>query len=322
MKILIAEDDAVSRKLLQKALERSGYDVVAVEDGKQALEALCSLDGPRLALLDWVMPELDGPTVCRSVRKRTEQTYVYMVLLTSKDSKEETVVGLESGADDYLTKPFNIDELRARLRVGERILLLEDRLVEARENMRFRATHDPLTSLLNRGAVLDLLGRELHRSARENKSTAILLGDVDHFKRVNDTLGHLVGDEVLAEIARRLLGAVRSYDFVGRYGGEEFLVVLNSCDPAYGPARAEEIRRAIANRSIPTTKGPVTVTMSFGILQSAEWGQGSLEELLHGTDMALYEAKAAGRDCLRIAKPPAKITSPAVSSPEALRQSH
>lgn len=320
MKILIAEDDAVSRKLLQKALERSGYDVVAVENGKQALESLCSLDAPRLALLDWVMPELDGPAVCRAVRKRTEQTYVYMVLLTSKDSKEETVVGLESGADDYLTKPFNVDELRARLRVGERILLLEDRLVEARENMRFRATHDPLTSLLNRGAILDLLGRELLRSARENKSTAILLGDVDRFKQVNDTLGHLVGDEVLAEIARRLLGAVRSYDFVGRYGGEEFLVVLNSCDLAYGPARAEEIRRAVSNRPMTTTKGPLTVTMSFGILQSAEWGQRTLEELLHGTDVALYEAKAAGRDCLRIAKPTGKGSEPLVLPREVVRQ--
>jgi two-component system cell cycle response regulator len=320
LKILIAEDDPISRKLLQKALERSGYDVLAVENGKQALEALCALDAPRLALLDWVMPELDGPGVCRAVRKRTEQTYAYMVLLTSKDSKEETVVGLESGADDYLTKPFNIEELRARLRVGERILLLEDRLVEARENMRFRATHDPLTALLNRGAILDLLNRELHRSHRENKSTAILLGDVDHFKRVNDTLGHLVGDEVLAEIARRLLGAVRSYDFVGRYGGEEFLVILNSCDPAYGPTRADSIRKSIS-KPIMTTKGPLNLTMSFGVLQSAEWGPRSLEELLHGVDTALYQAKAAGRNCLRVAKPPAKTCPPAVS-PELLRHEH
>jgi two-component system cell cycle response regulator len=264
------------------------------------------------------MPELDGPAVCRAVRKRTEQTYAYMVLLTSKDSKEETVVGLESGADQYLTKPFNVEELRARLRVGERILLLEDRLVEARESMRFRATHDPLTSLLNRGAILDLLNRELHRSQRENKSAAILLGDVDHFKRVNDSLGHLVGDEVLTEIARRLLGAVRSYDFVGRYGGEEFLVILNSCDTAYGPARGESTRKSVS-KPIMTTKGPLTVTMSFGVLQSAEWGPLPPEELLHGADMALYEAKAAGRDCLRLAKPavnPAQSTVP----PELLRQ--
>ena len=197
MKILIADDEALSRRLLEKTLDRAGYEVIAVENGKQAMEQLCKPNGPRLALLDWIMPEMDGPAVCRAVRTRTEQPYAYMVLLTSKGSKEETVLGLESGADDYLTKPFNAEELRARLRVGERILLLEDRLVEARENMRFRATHDQLTSLLNRGAVMDLLLRELHRSHREQKSTAILLGDVDHFKRVNDTMGHVVGDEVL-----------------------------------------------------------------------------------------------------------------------------
>ena len=321
MKILIADDEALSRRLLEKTLERAGYEVIGVENGKQALEQLGKLDGPRLALLDWIMPELDGPGVCRAVRTRSEQAYVYMVLLTSKGSKEETVLGLESGADDYLTKPFNAEELRARLRVGERILLLEDRLIEARESMRFRATHDPLTSLLNRGAIMDLLARELHRSRREQKSTAILLGDVDHFKRVNDTLGHVVGDEVLAEIANRLLAAVRSYDFVGRYGGEEFLVVLNSCDPAFAPGRGEEIRRSISNRAIHTAKGPLELTMSFGLLLSADWESMKLDELMHEADIALYEAKSAGRDCLRIARPHMGAQVLAQPLPETLRRS-
>lgn len=319
MNILIADDEALSRRLLEKTLERAGYDVVAVENGKQALEILTAQDAPRLALLDWVMPEVDGPSVCRAVRKRTDHTYIYMLLLTSKGSKEEIVRGLEAGADDYLTKPFDAEELRARLRVGERILLLEDRLVEARENMRFRATHDPLTSLLNRGAVLDLLGRELQRSRRENTSTAILLGDIDHFKLVNDTYGHIVGDEVLGEIANRLLNSVRSYDFVGRYGGEEFLVVLNSCDPNYGSSRAEEIRKSISITPIQTAKGSITVTMSFGILQTADWGPRSLEDLLHETDTALYEAKAAGRDCLRIARPATRQEVLAPVAPALLR---
>jgi diguanylate cyclase (GGDEF)-like protein len=322
LKILIADDEALSRRLLEKTLERAGYEVMAVENGKVAFEELCKPGGPRLALLDWVMPELDGPGVCRAVRVRSEQTYVYMVLLTSKGTKEETVLGLESGADDYLTKPFNAEELRARLRVGERILLLEDRLVEARENMRFRATHDQLTSLLNRGAVMDLLTRELHRSRREQKSTAIILGDVDHFKRVNDTLGHLVGDEVLMEIANRLLSSVRSYDFVGRYGGEEFLVVLNSCDPAFAATRAEEIRLAISHRPIQTAKGPLSLTMSAGLLLSSEWGIKSLEELLHQVDNALYEAKSAGRDCLRIASPAVKADPPPAPLPQAVRLRH
>lgn len=320
MKILIADDEVLSRRLLEKTLERAGYDVVAVDDGKKALDELGKPEGPRLALLDWVMPGLDGPAVCRAVRKRSDQTYVYMVLLTSKGSKEETVVGLESGADDYLTKPFDAEELRARLRVGERILLLEDRLVEARENMRFRATHDTLTSLLNRGAILDLLNRELHRSYREQTSTVLLLGDVDHFKRVNDSLGHAVGDEVLIEVANRLLGAVRSYDFVARYGGEEFLAVLNGCDRVYAPGRAEEIRKSISAQPILTAKGPVALTMSFGVLLSADWGPRPMEELLHAVDVALYSAKTAGRDCLKIARPEANTETPHVESHHAARQ--
>ncbi len=322
MKILIADDDALSRRLLEKTLERAGYEVITVENGKQALEQLYKLEGPRLALLDWVMPELDGPAVCRAVRTRSEQAYIYMVLLTSKGTKEETVLGLESGADDYLTKPFNTEELRARLRVGERILLLEDRLVEARENMRFRATHDQLTSLLNRGAVMELLARELSRSHREQKSTAILLGDVDHFKRVNDTMGHIVGDEVLIEIANRLLGSVRSYDFVGRYGGEEFIVVLNNCDPNYALGRAEEIRKSISNRAVHTAKGPLTLTMSFGVLLSGEWGLRPVEELLHEVDIALYEAKAAGRNCLKTARPATKLEAPPAPLPQSVRLRH
>jgi two-component system cell cycle response regulator len=320
LKILIADDDKLSLHLLEKTLDRAGYEVVAVENGKQAYEKLSQPDAPRLALLDWVMPEMDGPSVCRALRKRVEQAYLYLVLLTSKGSKVDTVLGLESGADDYLVKPFNAEELRARLRVGERVLLLEDRLVEARENMRFRATHDPLTSLLNRGAIMDLLGRELHRSLREKKSTAILLGDVDHFKRVNDTLGHIVGDEVLTEIANRLQSAVRTYDFVGRFGGEEFLVILNNCDPAFGPGRGEEIRRLVSYRPIVTAKGPVAVTMSFGLLQSGEWGSKPLEQLLHAVDIALYRAKSEGRDCLRVATPDQKDEMELAEKPDIARQ--
>jgi diguanylate cyclase (GGDEF)-like protein len=310
MKILVADDEALSRRLLETTLERAGYEVITVENGRLALEQLSRPDGPRLALLDWVMPELDGPGVCRAIRKRSEQNYIYIVLVTSKESKEETVLGLESGADDYLTKPFNAEELKARLRVGERILLLEDRLVEAREHMRFRATHDPLTSLLNRGAILDLLSRELVRSEREHSSLAILLADVDHFKRVNDTQGHNVGDEVLVEIANRLVASVRPYDYVSRYGGEEFLLVLTGCDPAFAPKRAEEIRRAISDRALQTSKGPIGLTLSLGLLMTGEWGPMSFEQLLHEADRAMYEAKSAGRNCLRIARPDEKPVFP------------
>jgi diguanylate cyclase (GGDEF)-like protein len=297
VRILVADDELISRRLLQKTLERAGFEVLAVENGSQAAEELCKPEGPKLALLDWMMPELDGPGVCREIRKRKEHSYVYMVLLTSKESKEDVVTGLESGADDYLTKPFDPEELKARLRTGMRILDLEDRLIAAREEMRFQATHDGLTSLWNRGVILELLERELIRSNRENKSTAILMGDLDHFKQVNDTYGHLAGDEVLKETARRLLSSVRRYDFVGRYGGEEFLVVLNNCDPAYSRKRAE------AQRPVESSSGPIPITMSLGLLISQEWGFHPLAELLHETDSALYAAKAAGRNCVSVAVP-------------------
>src|SRR5712664_4060945 len=313
MKILIADDDPLSRRLLEKTLERVGYEVICVPDGRQAVKSLGATEAPRLALLDWMMPELDGPGVCREIRKRREQNYVYMILLTSRQSKEDTVVGLESGADDYLVKPFDAEELKARLRTGERILHLEGRLVDAREQMRFKAAHDPLTSLWNRGVIMDLLGRELTRSQREHGCTAVLLGDLDDFKSVNDMYGHLVGDQVLREVARRLLLSVRSYDFVGRYGGEEFLVVLNNCQPDSAMARAEEIRKVICTRPIQTDAGLLGLTMSLGVLLSRDWGQRPADELMREVDAALYAAKTAGRNCIRQAKPeePREVVSAA-----------
>jgi two-component system, cell cycle response regulator len=300
MRILIADDEIVSRRLLERTLGRAGYEVMAVDNGQAAVDYLCRTDGPRLALLDWIMPELHGPEVCRIVREKRSQPYVHIILLTSKESKQDIVTGLESGADDYLIKPWDPGELKARLRTGERILQLEDRLVEAREDMRFRATHDPLTSLLNRGAIMDLLARELARTQRERGCTTLLLGDVDHFKRVNDTYGHVIGDEVLREVARRLLSSVRSYDLVGRYGGEEFLIVLNNCDAANTLARAEEIRKGIARTPIQTKSGPLPITMSVGALHTKE-GEWSVEDALREVDSALYKAKAAGRNCCILA---------------------
>jgi two-component system cell cycle response regulator len=307
MKILIAEDDAMSRRLLEKTLQREGYEVIAVSNGLLALQQLSLPDGPRLALLDWMMPEMDGPGVCLAVRQQHERKYVHIILITSRGSKQDVVEGLRAeglraGADDYLTKPWDPAELIARLRVGQRILQLEDRLVEARETMRFRATHDSLTSLFNRGVIVDLLARELTRTRRENGCTVVIMGDLDHFKDVNDRYGHMVGDEVLREIARRLLASVRSYDFVGRYGGEEFLVILNNCDSARAVTRAQEIRNKIASQPVKTERGPLPVTMSLGVLASRDWGLQLAEEILGKVDLALYQAKADGRNCVRLAE--------------------
>lgn len=322
MKILIADDDALSRRLLEKTLERAGYQVTSVENGRQAVDQLVRQDAPRLALLDWMMPEIDGTGVCREVRRRREHGYVYMVLLTSKESKEDIVTGLRSGADDYLTKPFNAEELKARLRTGRRILDLEDRLVEAREQMRFKATHDHLTSLWNRGVILDLLHRELTRSSREKSSIALLLCDIDHFKAVNDSHGHVIGDEVLQEVAHRFLSSVRSYDCVGRYGGEEFLIVLIGCEPPFAMMRAEEIRKTMTAHPIQTSNGPVKVTISTGLLLSRDWGSRPVEELLSEVDAALYAAKSAGRNCIKLAKPGVQPEPVTLSVPQSANHSN
>ena len=303
MRILVAEDDAISRTLLERTLQRAGYAVIAVENGAQAIAELVKQDAPRLALLDWIMPVMDGVEVCREIRRRKEEAYTYLILLSSRESKEDIVAGLESGADDYLTKPFDVDELKARLRTGHRILELEDHLVEARESMRFQATHDLLTSLWNRGVIVELMSHEIMRSRREHSCTAVMMCDIDHFKRVNDQFGHAIGDEVLREVARRLHNSVRSYDMVGRYGGEEFLVALNKCDPGSAISRAENLREKIAGRPIQTANNPVSISISIGVALSSEFTGSTVEEIVHHADMALYAAKAAGRNCVRVARP-------------------
>ena len=304
-KILIADDDNLSRRLLQTTLEKAGYEVVAVEDGISAVRILGQADGPRMALLDWMMPGMDGPGVIRAVRAQAGTPYVHMILLTSRQSKEDIIAGLESGADDYLTKPFDPQELRARLRTGKRILRLEDNLVKAREEMRFKATHDPLTCLWNRGMILDILQREVTRARRdaEKGRVTIVLGDVDHFKKVNDGYGHATGDEVLREVANRLTDSVRSYDAVSRYGGEEFLIVLNGCRTQMGANRAENIRHAINGRPVATAAGPVAVAISLGVAGTEDWPELNAEQLIHEADIALYRAKDLGRDRCVLARP-------------------
>ncbi len=301
MKILIADDDAVSRKLLERTLQRAGYQVTSVSDGQQAIESLCDPEGPRLALLDWMMPQINGLTVCKEVRKRRGQTHIHMVLLTSRNSIKDIVAGLESGADDYLVKPFHPQELLARLRAGARIIELEDSLLQAREDLRFKATHDSLTSLLNRGLVLEMLPQELSRMRQEEGGIAVLIGDLDHFKSVNDTYGHMVGDEVLCEVGRRMVNSVRPCDMVGRYGGEEFLIVITKCDGDKVLSRVEQIRTAISNSPIPTSSGAIFITISIGVCVGKPTESMNVEEMLREADKALYVAKTEGRNRVSIA---------------------
>ncbi|HXU20389.1 MAG TPA: diguanylate cyclase [Verrucomicrobiae bacterium] len=294
--VLIADDDPLSRRMLEAFLAKSGYRVVTAVDGVDALRILSAEDSPPLAILDWMMPGLEGPQVCERVRALPERAYVYILLLTARNDKQDLLNGLQSGADDYLTKPFDAQELRARLHVGQRILDLQDSLIAAREEMRFHATHDLLTGIDNRSVAIDAMNRESSRQARDGGSFGVVLLDLDHFKNVNDTLGHLAGDAVLKESARRMKLAVRPYDTVGRYGGEEFLVVAPSSNGDGTLVLAERIREAIQSTLVTTQAGEVRVTASCGVAASTESNRLDTHTLLRLADEALYRAKQRGRN--------------------------
>jgi diguanylate cyclase (GGDEF)-like protein len=296
--VLIAEDDPIFRRILESWFKRWDYRVTAVENGLDAWQALQQEDAPELAILDWMMPGMDGIELCRKIRSREQSTYRYLLLLTAKDDKQDVIAGLEAGADDYLTKPFDVDELRARVRAGKRILDLQAALLRAHAALQFDAAHDRLTKVWNRGAILDLLKGEIERSRRAHGSLGVIMADVDFFKKVNDTYGHLAGDAVLQEVGQRLASALRIYDSVGRYGGEEFLIVVPGCDGLNLVVTAERLRRRIADQPIETSAGPVRVTISLGLVaaDSSAVEPVSPEALLQEADAALYAAKAGGRD--------------------------
>src|SRR6476660_5854864 len=247
MRILVAEDNPVFQSMLKNMLSKWGYEVVLAANGQDAWELLQRSPAPNLAILDWMMPGLDGVEVCRRIRAVAQQRYVYVLLLTAKTEQKDLVEGMDAGADDYITKPFNTHELRVRLRSGRRILELQEQLLQAQDALREQATHDGLTGLWNRISILYILQKEAARAAREATPLAVLMADLDYFKQINDTHGHLAGDNVLRESARRLRANIRSYDAIGRYGGEEFLVVLPGCDQPGGLVQAERLRECIDN---------------------------------------------------------------------------
>ena len=215
MKVLLAEDARFARHLLHGALVGWGYEVLLAEDGQQAWTVLQGPDAPSIALLDWMMPALDGVEVCRRVRQAGREPYTYIILLTGRDRQEDVVQGLAAGADDYLRKPFDNLELEARIRTGRRIVDLHSQLIAAREALREQATTDPLTGIANRRTILETLTRELERSRRSGTACSVVFVDLDHFKQVNDTHGHPAGDKVLQEAAARMRATLRPYDLVG-----------------------------------------------------------------------------------------------------------
>ncbi|MFO0879644.1 MAG: diguanylate cyclase [Gemmataceae bacterium] len=296
MQVLVADDDPVHRRLVERTLLSWGYQALVAADGTEAWRILEGTAAPQLVLLDWIMPGLNGDEICRRLRQRPRDGYTYVLLLTARQDRSARVAGLESGADDFLAKPFDPAELRARLNTGRRIIDLQNQLIAAREAMRRQATRDSLTEAWNHAAIIEILEHEIDRSRREKRPLGLILGDLDHFKRVNDQYGHLAGDAVLREAYQRMAHAMRPYDLVGRYGGEEFLIVLPGCDLEASLNVGDRIRQRISDHPVLHADESIPVTISLGATVSPRTPTTTAVGLIRAADRALYLAKDGGRN--------------------------
>lgn len=311
MKVLIVEDDNYVQQVLKKVFSKMDLEVLICSTGSEALDIVMR-EKIRLAVIDWVLPEteMDGLMVCRKIRKMRLSRYVYMIVLTARTDKEDLVEALDSGADDYIRKPFDEGELAARIRVGLRIIQLENKLVNSQRKLMSLAREDPLTKLFNRRALFDEVLKELNRSMREKGNIATVMLDIDNFKAINDTHGHLAGDIVLVEVARRLKIACREYDLVGRYGGEEFFMLLPHTDRAGALKVAERIHTAMKSKPVEFGKNKITFSASIGVystsfeteLKGQNVNERLLDEMIRKTDYALYAAKKEGKNRVAIFK--------------------
>jgi len=301
LKILIAEDDPVTAKILENNIKNWGYKVITTRDGAEAWRAVKD-NSIRLAIFDWMMPKMNGLELCRKIREEKKEKYLYIILLTSRDRHEDTVKGLSSGADDYIVKPFHHLELKARLETGKRIIDLENRLIQSQKQLEELASKDSLTHLWNRRTIISLLADEIKRSQREHKPLGVLMIDVDRFKEINDTYGHYVGDEVLTAVTSRLKRRVRGYDKIGRYGGDELLVVLPNCSLKTVKSIAERLRQAVSSQKVKTEAGLIEVSLSLGGTSSEILAKPSVEAMIKTSDKALYMAKNKGRNSVVIGR--------------------
>lgn len=296
MRILIVEDSAIERRKLSDSLSEWGLEFEIAENGTKAVQILEAANPPDMVLLDWMLPGIDGLEVLRRIRELSQGTYTYTVMLTGKTQKKDRIAAMNAGADDFLSKPVDPADLRSRILVGKRIL-------ELQQSLRFAATHDFLTNLLNRSEILAALEREFARAERDEKPTTVILADIDHFKQVNDTLGHAAGDEVLREVANRLKADLRPYDVVGRYGGEEFLLILPGCTLVSGAKRADDIRATVAKSAVSTKFGSVSITISMGVTATGSNRYRNVAEFLHDADISMYAAKKNGRNRIEVFRP-------------------
>ena len=299
MKILIADDDPTSQYLLARTLKKWGYEVVVCSDGIEALKVLQE-NRIKLAILDWEMPGMNGIEICRYMRGIPEFS-TYLLLLSARNKQTDVIEGLESGADDFIRKPFDAAELKARLKTGQRIIELEESLKE-------QAIRDPLTGLYNRRYMEEILGREIKRAERKGSEIGLILADIDHFKKINDSYGHQAGDLVLKIIGKFLLENVRGGDVVCRFGGEEFLLILPEASKQATVARAEKLCRDVRDCQIEYRNRQIgPISFSAGVSSFPQHGD-TTDKLVHSADMALYEAKEAGRDRVVLHSEPADVS--------------
>ena len=294
MRILISEDDVTFRTVLAGLLKKFGHEVMATANGADAWQAMQQPDAPPLAILDWMMPGMNGVEVLHQIRAQSSDRPPYIIMLTARGEKADIIAGLDAGANDYLAKPYDAGELLARVEVGRRLVEMQGALIESRKALAHQAAHDPLTGIMNRRAILERLEMEMQRANREGASLAIGFCDIDHFKQVNDTYGHQTGDDVLCELVRVVSASLRPYDSLGRLGGEEFLVVMPMKAGEECTSSFERIRASVAKDSLTTRSGEVTITLSIGIACAS--ARATVDELLGAADRALYQAKAEGRN--------------------------
>lgn len=299
--VLTADDDVVSRNILNAHLRKWGFDPVVTKDGTAAWAVLQRPDAPQLILLDRSMPGMDGLEICRRLRKTESSNPPYIILLTAQGEKGDIVQGLEAGANDYVTKPYDSEELRARIKVGQRLLELQARLLEARDALAYQAMHDALTGVLNRRAIQERLAQEIVRAKREGGKLSVGMCDLDHFKNINDTYDHQVGDEVLIAFVARIQAHLREYDCIGRHGGEEFLVIAPFPCGIEGVDLYERLRASVGDAALATTAGMIPLTVSIGVAVGT--GESTPDALLAAADAALYRAKADGRNRVAYAQP-------------------
>jgi diguanylate cyclase (GGDEF)-like protein len=303
VKILVAEDDPVSLRLLQACLVEWGYQVTSATDGRKALEVLQSPESPRLAILDWIMPGMDGVEVCREVRKRNKGSYIYILMLTAKVRKQDIVESFESGADDYLIKPYDPHELRARLRAGRRILDLQEQLVSAHRLIEAQMTVDPLTGVWSRNEILDILKLQLTRSSQSALPMSLVVANIDHFQDITATFGPVARDAVLREVARRFRSVLRPPDSIGRSVADEFVMVLPGCDAPAAASLAEKFRARVDRRAVDTSEGVIAVTVSLGVVVTPSQNALDLDTAWRLATEAVSRAKANGENRVEFATP-------------------